>query len=64
MSIGLPKHTELNVTVSALTAVGLGPASQPVKVKTREGGKFVTHKACLHNLPLWVDSPFEFLEAG
>lgn len=38
--LGLPKFTELNVSVAAQTAVGLGPASQPVKVKTREGGKF------------------------
>ncbi len=40
MCLGLPKFTELNVSVAAQTAVGLGPASQPVKVKTREGGKF------------------------
>ena len=33
---GLPKFTDINVTVAARTSVGLGPASLPVSVKTNE----------------------------
>lgn len=36
---GLPKYTVLNVSVAAKTTVGLGPASFPIKIRTREDGK-------------------------
>ena len=37
--VGLPKYTELEVSVAAKTSVGLGPASSPVNIRTREDGK-------------------------
>ena len=36
--IGLPKYTELNISVAAKTIVGYGPASYAVKIRTREDG--------------------------
>lgn len=46
-STGLPKFTDLNITVAARTSVGLGPASPPVPVKTSPSGEL---SSCLIRL--------------
>ena len=43
-SVGLPSHTDFEVTVAALSDSGRGPYSAPVFIKTLESSK-LTHMA-------------------
>lgn len=47
---GLPKFPELNITVAARTAAGLGPASPPTEANFRVEGWFTGKLAIFHSL--------------